>query len=84
MEIIQINHKDNNSNAIIKLNDKEIREILSGLLVLTKDTGHIKDKNFYELYRCLYLLYEVVKNGDIDNCTMTVLNNIQNKIIEKS
>lgn len=84
MTILEMNRDSDRNifNATIKLNYDEIRDISHALYHLCEDEKNKKRTSYHEIHRDIAWLFDLVKNGCLDRCSVDMLNDLQNAIKE--
>lgn len=84
MTIIEIERKPEYKtfNAIVKLNYDEIRDLDHGMYQLCKNEENKKNTSYHETHKEIALLFDLVKNGHLDDWSIAMLNDLQEVIKE--
>ena len=82
MTIIEIEHKRDTKtfSATIKLNYDEIRDLSHGMYELCKDDKNKHNISYHETHKEIALLFDLVKHGRLDKCSVEMLDHLQNAI----
>ena len=84
MTIIEIERKPDHKifTATVKLNYDELRDLDHGMYQLCKDEKNKKNTSYHETHKEIALLFDVVKHGHLDSCSIDMLNDLQKAIDE--
>lgn len=82
MTIIEIEHnsKTKTFSATIKLNYDKIRDLSHGMYYLCKDEKNNDNVSYQETHKEIALLFDLVKHGRLDKCSVEMLEKLQNAI----
>lgn len=82
MTIIEIEHnnKTKTFSATIKLNYDEIRDLSHGMYYLCEDDKSKYNVSYQETHKEIALLFDLVKNGRLDERSVEMLKRLQDAI----
>ena len=85
MTILELKHDDNYKqySATVRLSYDELRDLSHGMYHLYKDERNRLNVSYHETHKEIALVFDLVKNGHLDNWSIDMLNELQ-KAIDKS